>query len=210
MNKNLINKLYKFVEITCKMYDIDESHSIKHSMDVFYYANKIYDDELKNNKGMDKYKNIIDIASILHDMCDKKYMDENEGINRIEKVIENEITKNEIDIIKNIILTMSYSTVKKNGYPNLGEYQIAYHIVREADLLTSYDFERCVIYKMMKTNENYLGSISDALEVFNNRVLRYDDDNLFVTNYSKKECKKLKEEAIIKINNYRNLIEIWK
>jgi GTP-binding protein HflX len=30
---------------------------------------------------------------------------------------------------------MSYSTVQKRGFPKLGEYQRAYHVVREADLL---------------------------------------------------------------------------
>ena len=78
-------------------------------------------------------------------MCDKKYMDEKEGIKEIEKFLESKLSDDEINIILSIITTMSYSTVKANGYPDLGFYQTAYHIVREADLLSAYNFDRCVI-----------------------------------------------------------------
>ena len=51
------------------------------------------------------------------------------------------IASEKLDIIFQIITTMSYSTVKKNGFPSLNEYQLAYHIVREADLLAAYDID---------------------------------------------------------------------
>ena len=44
----------------------------------------------------------------------------------------------------------------KNGFPDMGEYQTAYNIVREADLLCAYDFDRCMIYQMY--NKVYLWS----------------------------------------------------
>jgi hypothetical protein len=144
------------------------------------------------------------MSSILHDMCDKKYMEEKIGLNRIEEYIRNDVTKKELDIIKKIITTMSYSKVKINGYPNLDEYQLAYHIVREADLLTAYDFERCIIYQMMKNNCSYDDAIKDAYNVFDNRILKYDGDNLFITNFSISESVRLKSEAINKIIFYKN------
>ena len=45
---------------------------------------------------------------------------------------------------------MSYSKVNKNGFPELGNYQLCYNIVREADLLASYNIDRCIIYQMIK------------------------------------------------------------
>ena len=179
MTINLLSKLYNFVIITSRIFNIDESHSISHSMNVHYYANKIYNYELMNkvnNTNLEKHKNIIDVSSILHDMCDKKYMDEKVGIENIDNFIKTElkeeINNEELEIIKKIILTMSYSTVKKNGFPNLNEYQLAYNVVREADLLTSYDFDRCIIYKMMKNNENYEESFNDALKVYGDDFMR--------------------------------------
>jgi hypothetical protein len=49
-------------------------------------------------------------------------------------------------MVKFIISKMSYSKVKSNGFPCIGPFQTAYNIVREADLLSDYDFYRCIIY----------------------------------------------------------------
>lgn len=208
MRTNFISYLFNFVVTTSKLFNIDESHSIKHSMDVFLYANNIYESELNNNPHLKNQKKIIDVSSILHDMCDKKYMDEKIGIQRIEEYIKDDVSDKELGIIKDIILRMSYSTVKKLGYPDLKEYQMAYHIVREADLLTSYDFERCIIYQMLKRDSDYDSSIKDAINVFENRVFKYHDDNLFITKYSINESKRLKIESLKKINKLKNIMKI--
>ena len=198
---NLYNYLFNFVITTSKLFQIDESHALKHSMDVFYFSNRIYKSELPNNPYLKNHKNIIDVSAILHDMCDKKYMNEKEGIERIKDYMKDKITKNELDVTLKIISTMSYSTVKKNGFPNLGEYQLAYNIVREADLLASYDFDRCIMYQMLKNNENYENSYKDAKELFQKRVFQYNNDNLFVTEYSKNLSNRLHKSALRRINN---------
>jgi HD superfamily phosphodiesterase len=202
----LLNYLFNFVIITSKLYDIDESHSLKHSMDVYYLSNKIYESEVANNKYLSGHVNIIKISSILHDMCDKKYMNEKEGLDRISHYMKDKITDTELDISLKIISTMSYSTVKKNGFPNLGEYQLAYNIVREADLLSSYDFDRSVMYKMLKNNYNYEKSFIDAVNLFENRVYKYHDDNLFFTDYSKRLSKELLLSSIKRINNLKKFV----
>ena len=43
---------------------------------------------------------------------------------------------NDLEVIGKIIGTMSYSKVKANGYPDLGEYQLAYHIVRGSGFIS--------------------------------------------------------------------------
>jgi len=202
----LLNYLFNFVIITSKLYDIDESHSLKHSMDVYYLSNKIYESEVANNKYLSGHVNIIKTSSILHDMCDKKYMNEKEGLDRISHYMKDKITDTELDISLKIISTMSYSTVKKNGFPNLGEYQLAYNIVREADLLSSYDFDRSVMYKMLKNNYNYEKSFIDAVNLFENRVYKYHDDNLFFTDYSKRLSKELLLSSIKRINNLKKFV----
>ena len=139
-------------------------------------------------------------------MCDKKYINETIGIERIKDYMKDKITENELDISLKIISTMSYSTVLKNGYPNLGEYQQAYHIVREADLLASYDFDRCIMYQMLKRNEPYDKSYEDAKNVFNSRVLKYRDNNLFVTDYSKSLSEKLHNSALKRMKTLSKIL----
>jgi hypothetical protein len=192
---NLINYGFKYVVDTSKLYNIDESHALKHSMEVYQFAKKIYESELIQNSYLNKQKEIIYMAAIGHDMCDKKYMDEKEGIVRYTNYLSELMTSSDIEIIEKIISTMSYSKVKNTGYPQLGEYQLAYHIVREADLLAAYDIDRCIIYKMYKDNCDYDKALEEALDLFNYRVFKMREDKLFITNYSRKESLKLHRKA---------------
>ena len=206
----LFNYLFNFVIFTSRLFNIDESHSLKHSMDVFYLSNKIYESELGNSSYITNHKNIIDTVSILHDMCDKKYMDEKEGIKRITDYLDGRLPKKDIDISIKIMSTMSYSTIKKYGFPDLGEYQLAYNIVREADLLASYDFDRCIMYQMLKNNEPYDKSFNDALNIFDSRVFKYNDDKLFTTKYAQNLSKDLHNKALKRISNLNKILNIKK
>jgi hypothetical protein len=94
---------------------------------------------------------------------------------------------------------MSYSKVIKNGFPDMKEYELAYNIVREADLLASYDFDRCIMYQMLKNNDNYEMSLFNAKKVFEDRVFTYHEKKLFVTKYSINLSKKLESTAIKRI-----------
>jgi hypothetical protein len=49
----LINQAFRFVIQTSQEYNIDESHSLKHSMEVFNYANSIYESELLKNPNLE-------------------------------------------------------------------------------------------------------------------------------------------------------------
>lgn len=183
---NLINKGFKYVVETSKLYNIDESHALKHSMEVYQFAKQIYESELIKSPSLEKHKEIIYMAAIGHDMCDKKYMDEKEGIIRYQTYLSDCMPMSDLEIIGKIIGTMSYSKVKANGYPDLGEYQLAYHIVREADLLAAYDIDRCIIYTMYKNDIEYNKALVEALNLFDYRVFRMRQDRLFKTCYSKK------------------------
>jgi HD superfamily phosphodiesterase len=200
---SIINAAFNYVVYTSKKFDIDESHSLKHSMEVFHLANKIYDSELPANEFLKKHQNIISISAILHDMCDKKYMNEQSGIQDMQLFMKDYMKESELEIVSKIISTMSYSKVNQKGFPDLKEYQLAYHIVREADLLSAYDIDRCIIYGMMKEKKTYNEAIIRALELCDNRILKYRCDNLFITEYSKNYSERLHNQCLEDIKSIK-------
>jgi HD superfamily phosphodiesterase len=204
---SLLAKLFNYVIFMTGKYNIDESHGIGHSMKVLNYANCIYEDEVKTSPILKDHENIIYISAIVHDMCDKKYMNEDEGLRDIESFLDKKIENFEMDAIKKIITTMSYSSIKKNGFPELGIYNTAYHIVREADLLSAYDFDRCMIYHMKMNDPCIDLAYENAFHLFENRVLKHHDHQLFITDYSKKEGEILRNTAINRINSWNRIIK---
>jgi len=203
---SLINHAFKYVVDTSNLYKIDESHALKHSMEVFEFAKRIYESEVINNPLLEKQKEIIYISAIGHDMCDKKYMNEKEGIIKYQKYLINHMKASDLIILGKIISTMSYSKVKENGFPDLGEYQLAYHIVREADLLAAYDIDRCIMYKMHKDKCEYTEALEEAVKLFDIRVLKMRKEKLFKTNFSKKESLKLHRKALKDVESLKNII----
>ena len=209
----LLNKLLHFVLLVSKNCNIDESHGLSHSMNVLHFTHNILENEKKNYPYLENQAKIIYVSAAIHDMCDKKYVNEKEGISKINEFLEDKLDKKEIDIVTQIISTMSYSTVKKKGFPELYEYQMAYHIVREADLLAAYDFDRCMLYNIHKQTEfknhdlKLLDAFNDANELFQKRVLRHYIDRLFVTEYSKQNYLPLQIDAIKRIQTWKSLIK---
>lgn len=204
---SLLNKLFHYVLLTTTKYGIDESHGLSHSMNILHFANKIYESEVFYKPHLLEQQKIIYVSAIMHDMCDKKYMNENEGVKEIENYLINDLNTNELSATKSIITTMSYSKVKKDGFPNLGLYQDAYHIVRESDLLTAYDFDRSMIYHMKKTCDgDILKAFNNAEELFHNRVFQHNRDKLFLTEYSKKKSITLEKYGLKRINYWKKII----
>lgn len=198
-------KMIHYITLMSAKYGIDDTHGLKHSLDVLQNAANIYKSELSKYPILKHQEQIIYCAAALHDTCDKKYMKEESGLKELEYHLSQQKMKpNDISITKQIIATMSYSKVKKNGYPILGPYQHAYHIVREADLLAAYDFDRCLMFRM-RTGENtdFMEAFLNAEELFEKRVFMHNKDNLFVTDYSKKQ-------SVLLYNNAVNRIKVWK
>ena len=204
---SLLTKLFKFVMYTSAKYNIDSSHGLAHSMNILHFTKNIYDGELYIKPFLREQEHIIYISAILHDMCDKKYMKEQEGIAEIETFLQNKIHNSEIDVIKNIISTMSYSKVKVNGFPQLGIYQDAYHIVREADLLTAYDFDRCMCYRLNNSTFNVEQTFEEACALFDRRVFKHDSDGLLLTKYAKENHLVLQDNAIEQMNRWKTFIK---
>jgi HD superfamily phosphohydrolase YqeK len=72
-------------------YNIDTSHSESHSMSVLHFADENYNSQLYFNPELKEQKNVIYCAAVLHDMCDKKYIEEEKGLNEIEYFLENSV-----------------------------------------------------------------------------------------------------------------------
>jgi HD superfamily phosphodiesterase len=199
----------QFVLLSTAKYGIDESHGVSHSMNILHYAHKIYNSELPKLPNLKNYERTIYVSAIAHDMCDKKYMQEEEGIKRIEDFLQEQITKEEIDTTKLIISTMSYSKVKKNGFPNIEDplKKSAYHIVRESDLLTAYDFDRSILYHMHQSKADINQAYKNAYELFENRIFRHEDDGLLLTDFSKNEALILKTNAMHRIQTWKTLLK---
>lgn len=202
----LLTKLFQFVLLMTKKYNIDESHGLSHSMNILNYVDNIYESELPKNPFLTNQKTIIYVSAILHDMCDKKYVDEITGAKDICDFLSEEINERDLSVTLDIIRTMSYSKVKREGFPELKEYQLAYHIVREADLLTAYDFDRCMIYNMHKKSGNVNEAFNEATVLFDNRVFKHNEDNLFLTNYSKTHSRVLHSLAQERIGVWKRII----
>ena len=204
---NLINYALHYVIQQSQIYNIDESHSLKHSLQVFRYANEIYNAELVTNPFLQEQEDIIVTACLLHDMCDKKYVDEKESIKELTEYMKEQLCKEKLDVICQIIETMSYSKVKKNGYPELQKYQLAYHIVREADLLAGYDVDRCIMYSFIVEKLDFKESIKRCIDLFDKRIFNYIRDDLYVTKTSKEKATLLHSEAILDIEKLKVLLK---
>jgi hypothetical protein len=204
----LLNCAINYVVRFSKLYNIDESHALKHSMETFRFANQIYNAEVKKNPYLSEQQDIIYVSSILHDMCDKKYMVENVGLTLINQYMGEYMSQPKLDVVSNIITTMSYSKVMANGYPKLNEHQLAFHIVREADLLSAYDIDRCIIFGMFVEKIDYNDAVVRAINLFNKRVLKYRDNHLFITDTSNDISLQLHAKALNDIKELKILYEI--
>jgi hypothetical protein len=194
----IIPKLLNIALSFTKRFHIDESHALGHSINVLHYVHEIKMHECKNYPILNEQESVIYASAILHDVCDKKYVDEQKSWKLLKRDIrkENLLTEQELDAVHQIISTMSYSTVKEKGFPDLHEYNMAYHVVREADLLTAYDFDRSLIYNMNNVDSDFLGSYPNACTVMDTRVMMHLEDGLFITKHGERLAKQLEKEVI--------------
>jgi hypothetical protein len=205
----LLPKLVQFAAVTMKKYNFDESHGLGHALIVLHNSHEILESLLPSQQYLESQRNIIYTSALVHDLCDDKYMNIEDGLKNIHHVLktQNLLKTSEISVVEEIISTMSYSKVKKQGYPDLGIYQLAYHIVRESDLLAAYDFDRCLLYNLNNINSDFNHTFQSSLNLFENRVFKHNEDNLFITDYSKEKSLKLEKEAQSQILRWRQIID---
>ena len=136
-------------------------------------------------------------------MCDNKYICEKEGLEQIgDFLIPLLIGNKKTVVVKDIITSMSYSKVKVHGYPELGDYQLAYHIVRESDLLTAYNIPRSIVYNMLNLETTYSDSMMPVNSLFKSRMLQHINNKLFITDRSKTLAESLHDKLERDIADY--------
>ena len=204
----LLSRIFDFVICTTKKHSIDESHGLAHSLDVLRFSNSIFESEVLKKPYLANHEKIIYVSAAMHDMCDKKYMNEKEGLANIQEYMKDTLTEEEMYVSSRIMETMSYSKVKANGYPELGEYQAAYHIVRESDLLAAYDFERSLMFHMCTKQSTIYDALLNANAIFNSRILKHNDDHLFVSDYGLAESAKLHEKALLQMEQWNRILDL--
>jgi hypothetical protein len=196
-----------FIEAQCKKYNIDESHDLIHAQRTVDRSREITLDTVLS----DIERIIIEYACLLHDMCDKKYMDEQEGINSIRNFLNNTVhlPSDMIDDILFIVSTMSYSKIKMYGFPDFNgrdDLERCFHIVRNSDLLEGYDLERCIKYRM-RHGAGRLDGIKDMLEVYKTRISCLLSDNLINIPIAKIIANELYNKCEVDIKKYENEIQ---
>lgn len=205
-----LSSIIHFIMAITKQYSYDESHGMIHSFNTMHTAYKIYENELHNHPELKEQEKVILVSAVIHDMCDKKYMDEIDGISRIDNVLENHMSSKEILVVHDIVSGMSYSKVKKKGFPDMGDYQAAYNVVREADLLEAYDFDRAMIYHLYHKNADMKEAYKESLELFKKRMFRHEKDGLLTFEYTKTQAKQLKTRSIIRMKHWKKIIRAIK
>jgi hypothetical protein len=58
-------------------------------MNILHYANQIYESEVKQYPYLKNQEKLIYTSAVLHDMADKKYINENIGLTEIEEFLKN-------------------------------------------------------------------------------------------------------------------------
>jgi hypothetical protein len=200
-------KIIDFIKETCRLYNIDDSHGLNHSLETLKWSLLITKDHTLNSE----QSTIIKLSCLLHDMCDKKYMNESEGVERIIYFLNYviHIDKEIVDKVVFIITNMSYSKVIKCGYPDFNldsSLEYCYHVVRNSDLLGSYDPERCIQYQIRCGGTRKEG-ITKMLELFANRVLTQLDAGYINLESAKKYAIGLQERALSILTNYKAELE---
>lgn len=172
--------VYAFVEQMCNKYGIDESHGIGHAKDCVQFADQLTDASIPEEQ-----RTVILYAAAVHDTVDKKYVPVEQACAEVRTFFHDlGLQENHINAILNIITTMSYSYLTKRkadagvqSYPDHGEWQDAYHIVRHADLLCAYRVERCLQYQHHVTPDIAESDAWIAVKkIFAIRVFRYIED----------------------------------
>jgi HD superfamily phosphodiesterase len=202
----------EYVKIRSLLYKIDDSHNHKHSAAVFKEGRKLMDMKVKHFPPNNRL--IVYLGCLLHDMCDRKYMDEKKGLENIRDFLTSECKLDDeiVNAVTKIIPRMSYSkTIKNNSFvlpddlhdfPYIDEY----HIIRHADLLTAYDLLRPIDFRYgvdLKFEKNMNEILSEADNIIKNRVLKMIDGNIFVDKESKYLAQMYHKKALNQYNRWK-------
>ena len=184
---SLVPMVERFVREKSQYYRIDASHNLYHSHQVkelgFVLATR---DHYLNKREQE----ILYLACMLHDMCDSKYTPRVQAILDVSNFLKMcHVSMLTHDAVMQIITSMGYSQIVKSDgtveYPlwlstDRHGWAKVFHIVRQADLLTSYDLKRMIHYSREKLGLLYSCDIyQDVVWTTGSRMSRLLERGLF-------------------------------
>ena len=179
------------VIVKSRAYKVDDSHNHMHAMDVARLANKIL--PVNDNTITPRIHEKVMVCALLHDTIDHKYLVTEQAREREQRDLSRflretlEYSSRESQQLQTIMTDMSYSKTVVKGQFILpesiqkadSETRDIYHLVRQADLLSSYDVERMLQYKYHRLfteednprMENRMKRVyEDTVQTFTNRI----------------------------------------
>lgn len=189
---------------------VDNSHNHEHSKEVLFWSLEIME---RLPFQLSKLEvDMIGQCSILHDFMDSKYINFS---NEIRVHLIRYYTKPHVDIMMNIMNSMSYSKIVLSDntiyYPDwvsMSPFKNVFHVTREADLLSSYNIARMIEFRIY--NPNYRVPTRpnqkpeecikiDVKKLYFERMDTLIDRNLFVHKSTVKLAKSLAEISKLKL-----------
>lgn len=196
--------LYKFAEEIIFKYDYDESHDMRHFLNVVNYAKDIIKNDYLDAQiildlpNRESIKIILD-ASFCHDLIDSKYVNSIEMLDKLKTLCLHNDYKY-FNILSYLIENISFSKQRKVDFKPIEKYYIALMIVSDADKLDAYRIERIIAYQNNKYKDlpNDIKKMRTKIwlkTILVKRVLEYKDKWL-KTDYAKKIAVPMHENIV--------------
>lgn len=171
---------YQLVRDLSSRWKIDDSHNHQHAKEVLFWSNDILRHIPYSLTKRDRM--MIGRCCLLHDLMDAKYFDLSDVVR---EHLSHRHEKSEVDIMMRIMQTMSYSKIVSSDSIHYPEWEDKtsekmFHIVREADLLSSYNLARMVEYRHHRHPKMSNQEIrEEMIQLYETRMGRLIDDGLF-------------------------------
>ena len=216
----LLKKSIPIVKKHAEKYNVDESHNHIHSLEVANYCLCLIRFETNLSK---MEKDIAILGSIFHDTIDDKYIPSSENTEELlQSYLEQVVGKNS-KLIEPVILfskSMSYSkTVIRQkdkslilqipSYIQNHPYVRAFHLMRNADLLSSYNLKRCLLFRSWRNETKDSVLLYDEMqELYWDRMHLLRKYNILSLEnpYCDLASKLLEASTERRIKNYENYI----
>lgn len=182
---------YQFVKKQSRRWGIDDSHNHLHSKEVLFWSKDIMDRLPFSILHDDRV--LIGRCCLLHDMMDSKYVDL--SVETEQHLVAEGHVAEDIRLMMRIMQNMSYSKIVAPDKSRIrfpawedGRQEILFHIVREADLLSSYNLARMIEFREGMPSEQIRQEILDLYEI---RMGCLIEDGLFYFPSTRERAKQL-------------------
>lgn len=216
----LLKKSIPIVKKHAEKYNVDESHNHIHSLEVANYCLNLIRFEANLSK---TEQDIAILGSIFHDTIDDKYIPSSENTDELLQSYLEQVVGTHSKLIEPVILfskSMSYSktvvrqkdkslTLEIPLYIQTHPYVRAFHLMRNADLLSSYNLKRCLLFRSWRNEtKDSIRLYNEMQELYWNRMHMLRKYNiLYLENpYCDLASKLLEASTERRIKNYENYI----